>query len=160
MIINVLIYESLLINVAMPYTLYIVIFLCKSAMVRATSLCFAILAVKMCMSKRFNKRPESPEEMKLKNVWFEGVDKISENTALPKSFDRTKETDVIIHGYLVDTSLPAIRNLADTLRQVEVFHFFIYLYSLFFQTLVRYHNYNRKMFTCRVLTCWERLNIN
>jgi hypothetical protein len=72
------------------------------------------------MSKRFNKRPESPEEMKLKSVWFEGVDKISENTALPKSFDRTKETDVIIHGYLVDMSLPEIRDLAATLRQVLV----------------------------------------
>ncbi|XP_048766002.2 pancreatic triacylglycerol lipase-like [Ostrea edulis] len=89
----------------------------NEAMVRATNLCFAILAVKMCMSKRFNKRPESPEEMKLKNVWFEGVDKISENTALPESFDRSKETDVIIHGYLVDTSLPEIRDLAATLSQ-------------------------------------------
>ncbi|XP_056016708.1 pancreatic triacylglycerol lipase-like [Ostrea edulis] len=85
--------------------------------VRATNVCFAILAVKMCMSKRFNKRPESPEKMKLKNVWIEGVDKISENTALPESFDRSKKTGVIIHGYLVDTSLLEIRALAVTLRQ-------------------------------------------
>jgi hypothetical protein len=46
------------------------------------------------------------------------VDKISENMALPKSFDRAKNTGVIIHGYLVDTSLPEIRDLAATLRSV------------------------------------------
>ncbi|XP_061177602.1 pancreatic triacylglycerol lipase-like [Saccostrea echinata] len=86
-------------------------------MQRATSLCFAILAVKMCMGKRFNRTPETPEEMKLKSIWVEGTDKISETTALPESFDRTKDTAVIIHGYLVDTTLPGIQDLALGLRK-------------------------------------------
>ncbi|XP_061177473.1 pancreatic triacylglycerol lipase-like [Saccostrea echinata] len=77
----------------------------------ASSVCFAILAVNMCMGKRFSKRPETPEKMKLKSIWIEGVDKISENTTLPPTFDRTKEITVIIHGYLVDSSLPGIQDL-------------------------------------------------
>ncbi|XP_062583599.1 pancreatic triacylglycerol lipase-like [Saccostrea cucullata] len=83
----------------------------------ATDLCFMVLAIKMCMSKRFNKVPESPKDMRLKSFWLEGVNKISENTALPKSFDKSKETDVIIHGYLVDSSLPEIKDLASSLKK-------------------------------------------
>uniref|UniRef100_A0A8W8J5G1 Lipase domain-containing protein n=1 Tax=Magallana gigas TaxID=29159 RepID=A0A8W8J5G1_MAGGI len=85
--------------------------------VNATSLCFAILAVKMCMKKRFDKRPESPGDMGLKSIWFEGSEGIKEQTSLPDKFDKTKETDIIIHGYLVDTSLPEIRDLASMLKQ-------------------------------------------
>ncbi|XP_062585787.1 pancreatic triacylglycerol lipase-like, partial [Saccostrea cucullata] len=84
---------------------------------KATSLCFAILAVKMCMGKRFNRTPETPEEMRLRSIWVEGVDKITENTVLPESFDKTKETAVVIHGYLVDTTLPGIQDLAIGLRK-------------------------------------------
>ena len=88
-------------------------------MVRASSLCFAILAVKMCMSKRFNKVPESPESMNIKTLWFEGVEDIIENDHLPDDFDKTQETDIVIHGYLVDTSLPEIRDLAFILKKVS-----------------------------------------
>ena len=73
------------------------------------------------MSKRFNKTPESPRDMKIRSFWIEGVQDVIENTKLPGSFDRTKETDVIIHGYLVDTSLPEIRDLAFTLKKVRNF---------------------------------------
>eukprot|EP00105_Crassostrea_gigas_P024960 XP_011445387.1 PREDICTED: inactive pancreatic lipase-related protein 1-like [Crassostrea gigas] len=89
----------------------------ENGMVNATSLCFAILAVKMCMTKRFDKRPESPRDMGLKSIWFEGAEGIKVQTNLPDKFDKTKETDVIIHGYLVDTSLPEIRDLAGMLKQ-------------------------------------------
>nr|XP_034332462.1 phospholipase A1 VesT1.02-like [Crassostrea gigas] len=85
--------------------------------VNATSLCFAILAVKMCMKKRFDKRPESPGYMGLKSIWFDGPEDIKVQTTLPDKFDKSKETDVIIHGYLVDTSLPEIRDLAGMLKQ-------------------------------------------
>ena len=88
-------------------------------MVRASSLCFAILAVKMCMSKRFNKVPESPESMNIKTLWFEGVEDIIENDHLPDDFDKTQETDIVIHGYLVDTSLPEIRDLAFIMKKVS-----------------------------------------
>ena len=88
-------------------------------MVRASSLCFAILAVKMCMSKRFNKVPESPESMNIKTLWFEGVEDIIENDHLPDDFDKAQETDVVIHGYLVDSSLPEIRDLAFILKKVS-----------------------------------------
>ena len=57
-------------------------------MVRASSLCFAIFAVKMCMSNRFNKVPESPESMKMK-TWFDGFEDIIENDHLPDDFDKT-----------------------------------------------------------------------
>lgn len=87
-------------------------------MVNATSLCFAILAVKMCMKKRFDKRPESPRDMGLKSIWFEGIENVKIQTNLPDNFDQSKETYVIIHGYLVDTSLPEIRDLANMLRKV------------------------------------------
>ena len=73
------------------------------------------------MSKRFNKTLESPRDMKIRSFWIEGVQDVIENTKLPRSFDRTKETDVIIHGYLVDTSLPEIRDLAFTLKKVGNF---------------------------------------
>ena len=88
-------------------------------MVRASSLCFAILAIKMCMSKRFNKVPESPESMNIKTLWFEGVEDIIENNHLPDDFDKAQETDVVIHGYLVDSSLPEIRDLAFILKKVS-----------------------------------------
>ena len=102
-------------------------------MVRASSLCFAILAVKMCMSNRFNKVPESPESMKIKTLWFEGVEDIIENDHLPDDFDKKQETDVVIHGYLVDTSLPEIRDLAFILKKVS----FIFLKTIteYFQHL-------------------------
>lgn len=90
--------------------------------VNATSLCFAILAVKMCMKKRFDKRPESPGYMGLKSIWFDGPEDIKVQTTLPDKFDKSKETDVIIHGYLVDTSLPEIRDLAGMLKQVRKYH--------------------------------------
>ena len=73
------------------------------------------------MSKRFYKTPESPRDMMIRSLWIEGEQDIIENTKLPGSFDKTKETDVIIHGYLVDTSLPEIRDLAFTLKKVRNF---------------------------------------
>ncbi|XP_061185093.1 pancreatic triacylglycerol lipase-like [Saccostrea echinata] len=87
------------------------------AMQRATTLCFAILAVKMCMSKRFNKTPQSPEEMKLKSLWIEGVDKIKDTSGIPKGFNPSKETDVIVHGYLVNSYLPLLQTLAQRLKK-------------------------------------------
>ncbi|XP_061185259.1 pancreatic triacylglycerol lipase-like [Saccostrea echinata] len=87
------------------------------AMQRATTLCFAILAVKMCMSKRFNKAPQSPEEMKLKSLWIEGVDKIKDTSGIPKGFNPSKETDVIVHGYLVNSYLPLLQTLAQRLKK-------------------------------------------
>lgn len=74
------------------------------------------------MKKRFDKRPESPGDMGLKSIWFEGSEGIKEQTSLPDKFDKTKETDIIIHGYLVDTSLPEIRDLASMLKQVRKYH--------------------------------------
>ena len=91
-------------------------------MVNATNLCFAILAVKMCMKTRFDKRPERPVDMGLKSIWFDGAEDIKVQTNLPDKFDKSKETDVIIHGYLVDTSLPEIRDLAGMLKQVRMYH--------------------------------------
>ena len=88
-------------------------------MIRASTLCFAILAVKMCMSNRFRKIPESPKEMGIKSIWFEGVEDLIENTRVPDSFDKTQETDVIIHGYLIDSSLHEIRHLALQLKAVR-----------------------------------------
>eukprot|EP00105_Crassostrea_gigas_P024959 XP_011445385.1 PREDICTED: pancreatic triacylglycerol lipase [Crassostrea gigas] len=89
----------------------------EEGMVNATSLCFAILAVKMCMKTRFDKRPERPVDMGLKSIWFNGAENIKVQTTLPDNFDKTKETDVIIHGYLVDTSLAEIRDLANILKK-------------------------------------------
>ena len=88
-------------------------------MIRASTLCFTTLAVKMCMSIRFRKIPESPKEMGIKSLWFEGVEDLIDNTHVPDSFDRTQETDVIIHGYLIDSSLHEIRHLALQLKAVR-----------------------------------------